>query len=199
VSPTWGNWVSGWLDPRKVNYPDNTNTVFLLDPRYGALGPYTKSVNVYRCLASKITCQEGGSSYPLVRNVAMSVWMGCRTVPWGDSNDSYRTFRKQSGIVGISVSDALVFVDERDDSIDDGVFEFEMAQNRMRNFPAGYHAGSGGVTFADGHAEIHRWRSAEVLAPQQFGVQTVKYAYLMVAANNPDLLWFRKHLTAPGP
>ena len=53
------------------------------------------------------------------------------------------------------------------------------------------------MTFADGHAEIHRWRSAELQAPQQ-GYQTVKHEFTMVAANNVDMLWLRTHATVAG-
>ena len=125
----------------------------------------------------------------------MSVWMGYRSLPW---NPKFRSFRKRSDIQGIAVSDALVFIDERDDSIDDGEFALDMEVNQIVNFPAGYHGGSGGVTFADGHAEIHKWRSAELQAPQQ-GAESVKEQFTMVAANNVDLLWLRTHATAPGP
>lgn len=193
--PNVANWVSGWLDPRQANNTDNTNIVLLLDPKYGALGPYMKSAQSYRCLASKIIVKEGGVIYPLVRNVSMSVWMGYRSLPW---NPKFRSFRKRSDIQGIAVSDALVFIDERDDSIDDGEFALDMEVNQIVNFPAGYHGGSGGVTFADGHAEIHKWRSAELQAPQQ-GAESVKEQFTMVAANNVDLLWLRTHATAPGP
>jgi prepilin-type N-terminal cleavage/methylation domain-containing protein/prepilin-type processing-associated H-X9-DG protein len=192
--PNVGNWVSGWLDPRQVGNTDNTNILFLLDPAYGALGPYAKSPQVYRCLASRITVKEGLVSYPLVRNVSMSVWMGFRNEPW---NDGYRSFRKKSQIVGLPVSDALVFVDERDDSIDDGEFAIDMVNNQIVNFPSGYHGGAGGVTFADGHAEIHRWRSAELQAGQQY-LQSVKYQFTTVSPNNVDLLWLRSHATARG-
>src|SRR5204862_6459293 len=47
------NWMSGWLDPRQVNNPDNTNKLLLLDTQWASLGPYAKSADVYRCLASK--------------------------------------------------------------------------------------------------------------------------------------------------
>jgi prepilin-type processing-associated H-X9-DG protein len=49
------------------------------------------------------------------------------------------------------------------------------------------------VTFADGHAEIHRWRSAEVLRSQQMGTQRTKWEFMNVAATNPDLVWLRRH------
>lgn len=192
--PNVGNWVSGWLDPRQSNNTDNTNVLLLLDPKLGSLGPYIKAAAAYHCLASRINVREGTSSYPLVRNVSMSVWMGFRSLPW---NDGFRAFRKKSQIVGIPVSDALVFVDERDDSIDDGEFAIDMVANQIVNFPAGYHGGSGGVTFADGHAEIHRWRSAELQAPQQ-GTETVKHEFTAVSPRNVDMLWLRSHATVPG-
>jgi prepilin-type N-terminal cleavage/methylation domain-containing protein/prepilin-type processing-associated H-X9-DG protein len=193
--PDVANWVSGWLDPRQANNTDNTNITFLVNPRYGALGAYIKSPGVYRCLASKIIARESNANYPVVRTVSMSVWMGYRSLPW---NDGYRAFRKKGQIVGIPVSDALVFVDERDDSIDDGEFAIDMVANQIVNFPAGYHGGAGGVTFADGHAEIHRWRSAELQASQQI-VEGVKHEFTTVAANNQDLLWLRSHATVRGP
>jgi prepilin-type processing-associated H-X9-DG protein len=91
-----------------------------------------------------------------------------------------------------------VFVDERDDSIDDGEFAIDMVMNQIVNFPAGYHGGAGGITFADGHAEIHRWRSAELQAAQQT-FEGVKHEFTMVPANNVDLVWLRAHATVRGP
>jgi len=193
--PDKANWVSGWLDPRQANNSDNTNTILLLNSRYGVLGPYANSKDVYHCIASKVKAKEGSSFYPVVRTVSMSVWMGFISLPW---NSGFRSFHKKSEIVGLSVSEALVFVDERDDSIDDGEFAIDMGANQIVNFPAGYHGGAGGVTFADGHAEIHRWRSSELQAPQQWN-QTVKHEFTPVAANNVDLIWLRGHATAPGP
>jgi prepilin-type N-terminal cleavage/methylation domain-containing protein/prepilin-type processing-associated H-X9-DG protein len=193
--PDKGNWVSGWLDPRQANNTDNTNILLLLEPKYGVLGPYTKSKDVYRCMASKVRAKIGKTSYPVVRTVSMSVCMGFRTLPW---NDGYVTFRKMGDLQQFSASQALVLVDERDDSIDDGEFAIDMVQNQIPNVPAGYHGGSGGITFADGHAEIHRWRSPEVLRAQQMGTQQKKWEFMNVAASNPDLLWLRARATVKG-
>src|SRR5688572_6082758 len=145
-TPDKANWVSGWLDPRQANNTDNTNSVLLLNPRYGVLGPYAGSKDVYKCIASKITVKEGAATFPLIRTISMSVWMGFRTLPW---NPGFRTFRKTTEIGGISFgpSDAIVFADERDDSIDDGELAIDMGANSIPNVPAGYHGGSGGVTF----------------------------------------------------
>jgi prepilin-type N-terminal cleavage/methylation domain-containing protein/prepilin-type processing-associated H-X9-DG protein len=185
------NWVSGWLDPRQANNTDNTNTLLLLEPKWGALGPYSKSAGVYKCVASKVMAKQGGRPMPVVRTVSMSTWMGFRPTIW---NEGHRVFRKLGDITGISVSEALVFADERDDSIDDGLFAIDMVANQIVNFPAAYHGGSGGVTFADGHAEIHRWRSKELQGQQQT-LQQKKYEFTAVPKDHVDLVWLRAHAT----
>ena len=186
------NWLTGWLDPRQADNTDNTNILLLLDPQWASLGIYTKSAKLYCCTASRITAREGGEFYPVVRTISMSGWMGYNNTIW---NSGYKLFRKLTDVVGLSPSDAFVFIDERDDSIDDGYFAVDMMVDQLANLPAGYHAGSGAVTFADGHAEIHQWRSSEVLARQQSGVEAVKHEFISVSPDNVDLVWLRAHAT----
>ena len=186
------NWVTGWLDPRQANNTDNTNTLLLVGAQWSSVGPDTRTALLYRCPASSILVQEGNQDYPLVRTVSMSGWMGYNSTLW---NPGYQLFRKTTDVVRLSPTDALAFIDERDDSIDDGYFAIDMVASQLANFPAGYHAGAGAVTFADGHSEIHRWRSREVLASQPASTVTVKHEFQAVAADNPDLLWLRAHAT----
>jgi len=189
-----GNWASGWLDPRQANNTDNTNTLLLLEPQWAVLGPYAQSASIHRCLASKVTAPTGSGRLPVVRTVSMNGWMGWpNTAAW---NSGYRLFRKTTDIIAPSPSETFVFIDERDDSIDDCYFATDMATHQLVNFPASYHGGSGGVTFADGHAEIHRWRSPELLRRQQVGAQTQKNEFTAVPANNPDLVWLRARATS---
>ena len=184
------NWLSGWLDPITQNTSDNTNTALFLDPKWATLGPYMKSPGVYRCAASHVTCVEGGVRYPLCRNVSMSVAMG---TPNGAFDG--KSFHKLSDITAISPSMTFVFIDERDDSIDDGEFLLYLTMNEIPNFPAAYHAGSGALSFADGHAEMHRYRTAEFQPPQAFGQEAIKKQFTMIPANNIDMLWMRAHLS----
>ena len=189
-----GNWASGWLDPRQASNTDNTNTLLLLEPQWAVLGPYAQSASIHRCLASKVTAPTGSGRLPVVRTVSMNGWMGWpNTAAW---NSGYRLFRKTTDIIAPSPSETFVFIDERDDSIDDCYFATDMATHQLVNFPASYHGGSGGVTFADGHAEIHRWRSPELLRRQQVGAQTQKNEFTAVPANNPDLIWLRARATS---
>jgi prepilin-type N-terminal cleavage/methylation domain-containing protein/prepilin-type processing-associated H-X9-DG protein len=203
------NWVSGWEEVGDPNTSDNTNTALMLNPAWAQLGPYMKSAQVYQCVASKALCKEGTSGFPLCRDVSMSVWMGYQNDP-PDTGDGYQSFQKLSQIGGstpgtgvvFGPSTAMVFIDEKDNSIDDGEFLVDMVAAEIDNFPATYHAGAGGVTFADGHAEIHKWVTPTVLLPPDaggiviWGVGTsAKDQFKPCAPNNPDLLWLQQHST----
>jgi prepilin-type N-terminal cleavage/methylation domain-containing protein/prepilin-type processing-associated H-X9-DG protein len=184
------NWLVGWEEAFQADLEDNTNTSYFLDPQWAQLGPYTKSTGIYRCAASRVMVKEGANTYPLCRNVSMNAYMGYNTQRYPEMNQ-YIQFQRQSDIVKMSTSDAFVFMDERDDSIDDGEFLAVMDTALFANLPAAYHAGSGGVSFADGHAEIHCWKGATVQALNNGS----KFQFLDTVTTDPDWLWLREHAT----
>ena len=188
------NWITGWERADQADNADNTNSALFLDSQWASLGQYTKSAAIYRCPASKVNVREGGSLFPLARTVSMNGWMGYINQP---DNPGFQSFRKTLELTALTASDALVFVDERDDSVDDGFFGLDMVNNTIRNLPSTFHGGSGAVTFADGHAELHRWRSPGLIIAQQMSVATTGYGVIPVAANDPDLSWLRLHGTRP--
>ena len=50
-------------------------------------------------------------------------------------------------------------LDENPDSINDGPFIVDPNATQWNDTPGSYHNGACGFSFADGHAEIHKWRS----------------------------------------
>jgi prepilin-type processing-associated H-X9-DG protein len=75
---------------------------------------------------------------------------------------TWRTFRKLTDMP--SPSQMFVFIDEREQSVDDGYILVAMEPNNLwGNLPAVYHNGAGGLSFADGHSEIHRWLDPDTL------------------------------------
>ncbi len=187
------SWVSGWLDFNADN-TDNTNTLYLLDPRYAQLGNYVKNAAVYKCLADKSMCTIRNRTYPRVRTISMSGWMGPNAPAW---NDGFTVFAKTTDIINPPPTKALVYLDERDDSIDDGYYAIDMADKgrtaMLVNFPASYHNGAGGVTFADGHSEIKKWLDPRTKPPKEPGVK----AQFTTSPNNQDVAWLQDHATSP--
>jgi prepilin-type N-terminal cleavage/methylation domain-containing protein/prepilin-type processing-associated H-X9-DG protein len=174
-------WVAGWLGPADVN----TNKALLTGAQYaafGSLGPYSKAPDIYRCPSDK-----SGR----VRSVAMNGYVGPTAVAGisgGVISGANEVYLKSTSFFKLKPVDAVVFLDERLESIDDGWFWGPLYQYNVQNMPAMYHGNSSSAfAFADGHAELHVWRTA------QFKAQTIGKVALN---NNQDTLWMWDHFTA---
>ena len=195
ANPLYGgnDWMTGNMDLSQINDSENTNTSLFIDAKWSQLGPYVKGPGVYRCKTSRLLNQQGAGTFPYVRNVSMNGWLGYINTVW--NFQEYMCFRKTSDIAKVSTSDMMVFMDERDDSVDDGYFCVDMERDWIVNVPSNFHGGSGTVTFADGHAELHKWRTEEFRIPQQTGLNAVSSKFFTVASDNQDILWLRSHAT----
>jgi prepilin-type processing-associated H-X9-DG protein len=152
---------------------DNTNTIYLTDPQYAKLAPYTaRTAGIYKCPSDMSSVLIGGKRYPRVRSISLSQTMNSRD-DWLSflTKVKYRVFRKHTEISQMGCSKAYVMIDEHPDSINYGDFAVTMndgvpdAAIYMIDVPASYHNGAGGLSFADGHAEIHKWLDARTRQP----------------------------------
>jgi prepilin-type processing-associated H-X9-DG protein len=97
-----------------------------------------------------------------------------------------------SGFTNPGPAMSWVFIDEHPDWIDDSKFYINPAQTNgigvFTELPASYLNNGCGISFADGHAETHRWVDARIILP-------VTYIYrsgaITFPANSPspDLIW----------
>jgi prepilin-type N-terminal cleavage/methylation domain-containing protein/prepilin-type processing-associated H-X9-DG protein len=184
-------WVSGWLDFNNNN-TDNTNTLYLTDARFSQIGPYVKSPAVYHCPADRSTAKFGSQMLPRVRSMSMNCWMNYLfDVDIGQ--DQYIIFRKYTEIQRPSPAMAWVLIDEREDSINDGLFQTDLKDRggsaRIVDYPASYHGRAAGILFADGHAEIKRWRDARTTPPMS---PNVLITLGVTSPNNPDVAWLQE-------
>ena len=93
-------------------------------------------------------------------------------------------------------SDTFVLVDEREDSINDGYFVVDMAGWPERSqvivdYPASYHNNAAGFSFADGHAEIHKWLDKRTYPQINKGNMQLNVAMY----NSPDVYWMMEKST----
>ncbi len=186
------NWVSGWLNFAD-NHPPNTNVLHILDPKFAQLGLYTRNAGAYKCPADKIMVKNGGVLRPRIRSISMSGWIGPNAPAW---NSGFITFAKTAQFTDLPPTQALVYLDEREDSIDDGYYAIDMTKGAgavLVNFPGTFHNGAGGLTFADGHSEIHRWIDPRTKPPFKKG-QKREFTGMK---DNPDLAWMQDHATRP--
>lgn len=177
-----------------ANSTDNSNT-FLLEQ--SQLYPYRRNVNVWRRPGDRSVSTHGGVVYPRVRTLAMNCWLAQGRL---SGSPGYRVFKKLSDLTDPSPALTWVFLDEREDSIDDGFFAVNMTgypdQPRTIvwvNYPASYHGNSAELAFADGHSEIRRWRDPRTMPRLVPG----QYLPLNVSSpDNKDLVWLQERTTA---
>jgi prepilin-type N-terminal cleavage/methylation domain-containing protein/prepilin-type processing-associated H-X9-DG protein len=188
------SWVGGWMTLGATE-SDNTNVLNLMAP-IGKLWVYNQSLAIYKCPADRSIAKFGGKVYPRVRSISLNQKMNCDQDWWAAPDAQFFNYRKISDIIRPSPSQAFCFIDEREDSIDDGDFGVDHvnkpASMNMINWPAIYHNNAGGLSFADGHAEVHKWhdsRTLRALNPKQLD-QTI------LSPNNVDVLWLRERGSA---
>ncbi len=158
-----GGWVDGYMSWVTGN-TDNTNTLFLRDAK---LGPYTKNLGIYKCPADNYNCIIQRQSLPRVRSVSMNAYVGCAESDYGrNQTPPCYIYKKLSDIKRPPPVMLWVFVDEHPDSINDGwLITYWPGGGGWGDLPASYHAGACGIGFADGHAEIHKWRDSATIQP----------------------------------
>lgn len=192
-----------------VGVEDYTNIALLMDPSFSQLGRFVQDPSVFLDPGDQSTWANPGSPrYGRVRSFSMSCAMGVTASssfsPLG-SLGTWRYFLKDSDLIAPKPSDLCVFLGEHPDSINDGFFDFSMpttpAATRWIDMPGSYHNNACPFSFADGHAEFHRWLNPSYFPPIIWEVEQSTEVVVGGAnlANNPDVLWLAAHMTAPAP
>jgi prepilin-type N-terminal cleavage/methylation domain-containing protein/prepilin-type processing-associated H-X9-DG protein len=160
------NWVNNLMDWEVLN-SDNTNTAFVNKGSFAAFA--NRAARIYRCptdrALSDIQKQAGWTAR--VRSYSMNAMVGDagNNSLYGTNifNPQYKQFKRSTDFanpIGI-----FVFLDEHPDSINDGYFLNRLEELEWIDLPASHHNGTASITFADGHAETHRWVNPSTKPP----------------------------------
>ena len=184
---------SGW----EPMYPQSTNTLLLVPGGYGSIGQYTRSPGIYKCPADKSWILIGGQRHSRVRSVSMNCCVDSLNAV--EPGVVYRIFGRTSDMIDPGPADTFVFVDEHEDSICGGRFDIAPPYfgpgTWWINLPASRHGGAGTFSFADGHAEVKKWRDPRTVVP----VKRLMWWYEFDSPNNQDVVWVRERATSNAP
>lgn len=205
------SWVGGWLtldDGDNLGWKgednaENTNTLYL---SHSMLAPYLgRSLGVWRCPADKSLSTIYGKRYPHVRTISMNNWIGhaFTDVISGDVEGEGRLVSRIADMIDPAPAKTFVLLDERDDSINDSLFVLSMlgfdpsrpTARLIVDYPSSYHNGAGGLSFADGHSEIHKWLDARTKKNYQRD-HHLRVLPPTPSPNNPDVLWLQERATS---
>ncbi len=154
------------------------------------LMPYIGKNNyaIWKCPADKATVSVGGKKQPTVRSNSMSqVFDFGGWLPPNSAPDYWRIYGKMTDIV--IPAKTWVLVDEHPESLNDAACAVQIAKSgatsaQIIDFPASYHNGACGLSFADGHSEIHKWIGSKI--------RSVRLQGLNVPAGDSvrDVIWW---------
>jgi prepilin-type N-terminal cleavage/methylation domain-containing protein/prepilin-type processing-associated H-X9-DG protein len=187
--PAWVHGQMTWDTSLQANV-QNTNATLMTS---GEIGPNVgQNAGAFKCPADTVPGARG----PRVRSYSMNGFVGdvanianyiSGAVP------GWKRFLKTSDAAKMGTANLWVLLDECPDSINDGFFSVRMQPNttaKWTDVPASTHNGAGGFSFADGHAEIKKWKDGNTLAP-------VKHQVGMGCPDNEkyssnDLVWVQQ-------
>ena len=149
---TTATWCSG--DESPLSNPggylaDRNNSALIMN---ALLFPYAKGIGLYKCT---------GNQQDELRGVSMNMFMGASlgkiTQILAQGWTTWRFYHKLADVR--HPSNRFVTIDENENSINDSFFRVDGGRvGYMNDWPAEYHGGSSGISFADGHSEMHKWK-----------------------------------------
>jgi prepilin-type N-terminal cleavage/methylation domain-containing protein len=181
--------------------------------------PYLKNYNCFKCPGDTLLIQgkphyrsysmsnavgtrwwattSGGGS--VLGPVGSPVGGGWLSGSYSDPDPNYVTFGKMSSFINPGAANTWVLMDENPLTINDGLMavampnNFDLANTKLVDFPASSHGKGGGLSFADGHSEIHKWMDDRTYTPPAGAnpgqIQSGN------CPGNPDVVWLAQRTT----
>ncbi|MEW6156323.1 MAG: type II secretion system protein [Verrucomicrobiota bacterium] len=202
------NWTAGsWLtlnNPADPNNWDHDNFT-KKSPLWKYCG---NSTAIWHCPAdTSMGLNRQRQRVPRIRSMSMNNWVGGpgwdASGGWfpktGSSSTGWRVYRRLADFLKPGPSRTFVLIEEREDSINDGYFVVDMAgypnsTPKLVDYPASYHNRAAGLSFADGHAEIHKWVDPRTM-PKLSKKADIPLNVSMSPPNNKDIYWMQFNST----
>ena len=188
------SWCDGWL----ASVPDAIDqNLVKASPTF----PYLNSTPVFRC-PSDLSGLKGSGGVIQLRSRSYAVNGAFGNSSWHQPNvPPFNYMTKISAITAPGPSLIYVLIDEHENSINDSHFypfrNLKAYDNRWLDAPSGRHGNATGFTFADGHAEIHKWADSDVrrvqIAGGAVGANDIRF---LPNAGPKDHAWFTNHIAA---
>ncbi len=161
----------------------------LLDPN-SLLSPYLRSIKVYHCPADNYVDTYAGnqvhvrsysmnsavgtvwstyysSGSPAIGSAVQGGWLPGSSYNGGQT--AWMTYGKQGSFTRPGPANTWVIMDENPITINDGSFAVsamaDAGKTYLIDYPTGNHGGAGALSFADGHAIVHKWQDPRTYNP----------------------------------
>jgi len=207
-------WVTGEMDFDPAN---DSNWDPDIDIKRSPLWDYCgNNLEIWKCPADTARVQPSRGPYagqwvPRIRSMSMNLWVGgfggvdgglSGSHDWAlPGGSKWRVFLSEQDILARGPAQTFLLLDMRQDSIDIGNFATDMRgwpdQPERWGFydlPGSYHNRAGGLSFTDGHAEIHKWLDPRTTPPLE---KAGRIPDVIASPDNQDCLLLQERSTRP--
>lgn len=194
---TDNNGIPAWCTGSMSGVPDAINeTLIQQSPTF----MYVPSINVFRCPSDRSAYLYAGQRRSRIRSYSQNGFFGSPTHHVTPNSPPFKSVIKMSDATLPGPSEIFVFVDEHENSINDSHF---LAFRDLKSYgnqawldtPSGRHGNASGFSFADGHAEIHKWVDSDVQKVQYGANDTPPWNPGLVGKPGPrDFAWYTNHV-----
>jgi prepilin-type N-terminal cleavage/methylation domain-containing protein len=159
-----------------------------------ALFTYVQNTALYHCPADYSAFTFGPYTIPHARSYSMNCYLAPLEKWLSSGGSGTRDYFKDTDLRQPGPSSTYVLIDESEYSINDGFFVSDPTQgNYYQDVPSVRHGAGCGVSFADSHAEIKRWKDVNVLN------YTGKPAHSIAGDASGDAGWLQQRATTYSP
>jgi prepilin-type N-terminal cleavage/methylation domain-containing protein/prepilin-type processing-associated H-X9-DG protein len=159
---------------------------------------YVPSLKVFRCPSDRSAFLYRGEQRPRIRSYSMNGYLGQPGNTILGNCPPFKSAIKLSDIARPGPSEVFVLLDEHENSINDSHFaafrDFKSFGNQgFLDTPSGRHGNSTGFSFADGHAEIHKWVDSNVEKIDYGPNNTPPWKPSLGTPGPRDFAWWTNH------
>ena len=155
-----------WVEGREgSNLTDQDTADGMVSDRVSLLAPYVaRSKGSFRCPSDKALTSVGAVTYYRPRSYGMNTFVAWRGEPHhNEPSPGFWVFQKTADVR--RSADIFIFGEIHPYSICRPQFGVHMTLPSVYHFPGNQHGRVSTFAFADGHAELHRWRSGRFNNP----------------------------------
>ncbi|MBM3824814.1 MAG: prepilin-type N-terminal cleavage/methylation domain-containing protein [Verrucomicrobia bacterium] len=200
LGPFSSRMAPAWVEGGMFGAADSADIRHLTNsPTY----KYLTTPTVFRCPADQAQLRVGGKLLPRSRSYTMNAFLGDTSTSWVQNNaQKYKVAKKFSDFTSPGASDVYILIDEHENSINDShFFPFDNLRTFANNTPwldapSGRHGNAAGLTFADGHSAIKKWRSNVSGFRRKGGEAVPNDISWLPRADKNDWTWFTEHIAS---
>ncbi len=183
-----------WTEGREGSNLVEGSADGLINPRVSLIAAYLKTKGSFKCPGDRYTVTINGRKVRNPRSYSMNAFVGWTGNAYNGQGDS-RTWRvpKKTGEV-TGPSEIFVFSEIHPESICRPFFGVNMTGNSgVYHVPGNYHGQVTSFSFADGHAEGHKWRDSRFHRPNYRGDFHSVHGGVPGTTSRTDMEWLRQH------